>query len=140
MALWTLFDKTTSTIIKEHQATPGTADGSLPVGLDPSLSWLVESTAPEPVFDADAERLQATEQIAIDPNDTRTGTRIYTFTKIALSASQLDQKAVDAQRKRLKASVVAAAEKVRQDENITLDELVTIVQELVLRDRLDVDV
>ena len=55
-----------------------------------------------------------------------------------LSVDQLDQKAVDAARKQNRASVNAVAEKIRNEENITLEEMRTILTEIVLRDRLDI--
>ena len=137
MSLWTLFNKTQSQIIKEHEDSPGTADGSIPVGLDPSLAWLQESSAPEPAFDANVERLERSEQITIDPNDTRTGTRVFSFVKVALSAEQLEDRRVTTLLRDKAANVQAIASKLKDEENITQDEVGELVQYIALRDRLD---
>ena len=93
MPLWTLYDKTKPpaiAIIKEHQANPGTADGSISIGLDASLAWLVETHEAEPVFDPSSQKLKRNDGvIAIDPADTRTGTRTWGWSIISLSEAEL---------------------------------------------------
>jgi len=125
--MWTLFDKVQSLVLKEHQATPGTASGELPIGLDPSLAWLVESTDTEPAFDPNAERLEPSETIAIDPADTRTGTRVFGWEKVGLSAEALDQKKADAILKREKANVQAIAQRLRDGETITNEQTYSLL-------------
>jgi len=136
---WTLFDKSTSEIIKEHQATPGTADESLPVGLASHLAWLVESSDSEPTFNANTHRLEPSESITIDSNDPRTGTRVFTNTVEPLSDEQLADKAIQAKRKRNAHRVREAARKFKDGELVTQVEVHTLLEELVLRDRMDIE-
>ena len=134
---WTLYDKVQGEIIREHEPTPGTADESLPVGLDQNLAWLVESSDAQPTFDPNTERLEPADVITLDAADNSTGTRVFSWTKVPLSAAQLDDKQVEAKRKTKKASVIAAAEKLRNDENIKDDDVYVLLQEYVLESRKD---
>ena len=134
---WTLYDKVQGAIIREHEPTPGTATEELPTGLDQNLAWLVESSDPQPTFDANIERLEPMDVITIDPANNATGTRVFSWSKVPLSDAQLDDKEVQAKRKTKKASVIAAAEKLRNEENIKDADVYVLLQEYVLESRKD---
>lgn len=140
---WTLFNKVTGTKIKRRQATPATAlpdpgePYALPPRLDPSLAWLVESKAAEPVFNADTERLEPGEAITIDPANTSTGTLVFQFVAVPLSPAQLDNILVQKQLRTLAPEVNAIASAVRDTEDLTSTQVCELVRYIALRDRLD---
>ena len=142
MPLWTLYDKTqppASAIIKQHQANPGTADGSIPVGLDESLAWLVETHTAQPTFDPAVEKLNRTDGVvAIDPSDTRTGTRTWGWSKVALSDAELQ----DAIRQTKLQSESVAVGVISQtwlddEEPVTAADVARVMRFVAIRDGLD---
>lgn len=136
---WALFEKSTSKILKRRQATPGTADGSLPIGLDPDLAWLVEQEGDQPTFDTAAERLERGEAVVIDPNDSRTGTLTTTWSIVSLPAEEIKRKNDDPVAAGIEAQVRVAAKKLRNRETITSNQLIDLMTFIVIRDGLHLD-
>jgi len=142
MPLWTLWDKTkdpANAVIKQHQATPGTANGELPVGLDASLAWLVEVHTPEPTYDPQSQKLRRDNGIvAIDPADTRTGTRTWGWAAVELTSAEL----ADAERQSQLASESLAVGVIAQkwlDENEPVEnaDVARVARFIAIRDGLD---
>lgn len=142
MPLWTLWDKTkppSQAVIKEHQATPGTANGELPIGLDESLAWLVETHDPQPTYDAQTQKLRRENGVvAIDPADQRTGTRTWGWSTVELTEAEL----LDAQRQTQlaadKLAVGVIAQKWLNDEEpIEQSDVAKVAQFIAIRDGLD---
>lgn len=136
---WALYQKSTSTILKRRQATPGTADGSLPVGLDPDLAWLVEQEQAQPQFDANTHRLERGETIAVDQNDSRTGTLTTTWTAVAMPQSEINRRKDDALAAGIEAQVQNTAKKLKRAEPITNEESYQLLRYMVIRDGLQLD-
>lgn len=136
---WALYQKSTSTILKRRQATPGTADGSLPVGLDPDLAWLVEQEQAQPQFDANTHRLERGETIAVDQNDSRTGTLTTTWTAVALPQSEINRRKDDAIAAGMHSQVKTIAGKLKNAEAVTVEELAEVVKFMAIRDGLQFD-
>jgi len=143
MPLWTLFNKTlgpVNGIIKQHQPNPGTADGSLPIGLDESLAWLVETHEPQPTeWNPATHKLQRSNGvIAIDPVDTRTGTRTWSWTVVELSAAELADAARIEKLQTEQSAVGAIAERWLDDqEPVESTDVARVARFLAIRDGLD---
>jgi len=136
---WALYQKSTSTILKRRQATPGTADGSLPVGLDPDLAWLVEQESVQPQYDPATHRLERGETLALDQNDSRTGTLTETWTAVALPQAEIVRRNDDAIAAGIERQIRQTAKKLKNAEAITNEETYQLLRYMVIRDGLQVD-
>lgn len=142
MPLWTLWDKTKApaqAVIKEHQATPGTASGDLPIGLDESLAWLQEVHDAQPAYDPASQKLQRNSGVvALDAEDIRTGTRTWGWSVIDLSEAEL----LDATRQQKLAAESAAVGVIAQewlDDEAPVEaaDVARVAKFLAIRDGLD---
>jgi HD-GYP domain-containing protein (c-di-GMP phosphodiesterase class II) len=142
MPLWTLWDKTqppASAVIKEHQATPGTASGELPTSLDESLAWLVESHDAQPTYDPAVAKLSRNNGVVtLDPNDIRTGTRVWGWSVVPLTEAELQDAARQAALQSEQVAVGTIAQAWLDDEEpISATDVARVARFIAIRDGLD---
>jgi len=133
---WALYNKETGKFISRGQETPGTLSGDLPVGLEPHLAWLVESSEENVAFDPNTQKLSYFEEITIDGADPRTGTVILKSETQDLDETELRRRQEDLKLSLVQRFASNAAKKLAADQDITQEELYDVVKYMTLRDRL----